>query len=81
MGVGDGAGGGGEGVSPRDSGPCKFPSSALPGAVPVQGPLGLVRQGSAVAMAMGEGGVGGHLKVGFCAQREVGLGFLRWESR
>lgn len=61
------AGGWGEGVSPRDSGLCKFPSSALQGAVPVQGPLGLVRRGSAVAMAMGEGGVGGHLKVGFCA--------------
>lgn len=57
MGEGDSAGRVGEGISLTDSGPCRFLSSLVPGAVPVQGPLGLMRPGSAVAMAMGEGGV------------------------
>lgn len=63
-----------------------FPACSAPRAVPVQGPLGLMRPGSAVAMAMREGGCqAGWLTVGFPAwgklRRELGSWSLGWESR
>ena len=58
---------GGSGTSlPRTVVPVSFPARSAPRAVPVQGPLGLRRPDSAVAMAMGEGGCwAGCAKVGF----------------
>lgn len=56
-GGGGSTGGRGQGTSlARTVARKSFPVHSAPGAVPVQGLLGLMRPGSAVAMTMGEGG-------------------------